>query len=325
MGTLAAPNGRVKVTVSRAYGYDYDNVSRLSKADFNQQNAGSSTWESNLMNFSVGGITYDANGNIMTMAQSGIAAGVSRPIDQLQYSYKEGGKSNKLETVVDGQNTVDAKLGDFNNGTNSGADYDYDANGNLIYDLNKNISAITYNHLNLPDSIVITGKGVIKYLYDASGTKLKKIVTDRTGSMPQVTTTDYLGSFVYQNDTLQFLSHEEGRVRVVLKTGEAPQYPFDYFVKDYLGNVRLVLTEQSNVGVYAATMETAAAPVEDALFSNVDITRTPKPVGYPADATTSPNDYVARLNATNGQKIGPSLVLRVMAGDTLQIGSKAFY
>jgi len=34
---------------------------------------------------------------------------------------------------------------------------------------------------------------------------------------------------------------------------------------------------------------------------------------------------VARLNANNGQKIGPSLVLRVMAGDTIQAGVKAFY
>jgi RHS repeat-associated protein len=38
------------------------------------------------------------------------------------------------------------------------------------------------------------------------------------------------------------------------------------------------------------------------------------------------NQYVAKLNAKNGgKKIGPSLVLKVMAGDTIQIGARAFY
>ncbi|WPV65815.1 hypothetical protein [Chitinophaga sp. LS1] len=43
------------------------------------------------------------------------------------------------------------------------------------------------------------------------------------------------------------------------------------------------------------------------------------------DNTTSPNDYVTKLNGVSVQKIGPSLVLRVMAGDSITIVSKAFY
>jgi hypothetical protein len=100
---------------------------------------------------------------------------------------------------------------------------------------------------------------------------------------------------------------------------------FDYFLKDHLGNVRMVLTTKSDTSQYAATMETAAAATENVLFTNIDNTRSAKPTGYPTDGTTNPNDYVARLNATNGQKIGPSIVLRVMAGDSIQLGAKAFY
>jgi len=44
----------------------------------------------------------------------------------------------------------------------------------MTSDANKGISAIFYNHLNLPESIRIAGKGTIKYVYDASGNKLKK-------------------------------------------------------------------------------------------------------------------------------------------------------
>ncbi|WP_343898889.1 RHS repeat-associated core domain-containing protein, partial [Chitinophaga japonensis] len=201
-----------------------------------------------------------------------------------------------------------------------------DANGNLTKDLNKNITAITYNHLNLPELITISGKGSIRYQYDAAGNKLKKTVTDNTGSTPKITTTDYMGSFVYSNNQLELISHEEGRIRPVFNNGQLQQYVYDYFLKDHLGNVRTVLTTQTSFDMYTATMETESAATEAALFSNVEETRTARPVGYPQDETTPKNEFVARLNAkSGGKKIGPSLVLRVMAGDTIQVGARAFY
>ncbi|NLR62513.1 hypothetical protein HGH93_30760, partial [Chitinophaga polysaccharea] len=310
--------------IARAYGYSYDKVNRLASAPFSQQNSGSSNWTIDQKDFSVSNLGYDANGNITAMNQMGMVGTGKTMIDRLTYIYRA--TSNKLAAVADTANTASAKLGDFINGTNSGDDYDYDANGNLIKDLNKNITAITYNHLNLPDSIVITGKGRIKYLYDAAGVKWRKIVTDKTTSTDKVTITDYIGGFAYQNDTLQFLAHEEGRIRPIFKTGQATQYPFDYFVKDHLGNVRMVLTDQTDFTMYAATMEAPAAATETALFSNIDNTRTDKPVGYPVDESAGQNASVAKLTATGaGKKIGPSIVLRVMAGDTIQLSAKAFY
>ena len=307
----------------RAYGYSYDKVNRVTVADFNQQNSNGASWTRDKVDFSVSGLGYDANGNILSMTQKGMIGITPSSIDQLAYSYRAN--SNKLMAVADPISTSSAGLGDFINGTNSGADYKYDTSGNLIQDLNKGIASISYNHLNLPDTIVITGKGSIVYLYDATGNKLRKTVTDNTKTPAKVTTTDYLGGQVYSNDTLQLISHEDGRIRTVFKTGQPLTYAFDYFVKDHLGNIRMVLGTQSDASQYAATMESAAGATENALFSNIDNTRVLKPVGYPTDATTNPNDYVAKLNATNGQKVGPSLVLRVMAGDTIQLGVKAFY
>jgi RHS repeat-associated protein len=178
----------------------------------------------------------------------------------------------------------------------------------------------------MPDIITVTGKGSIQYSYDASGNKLQKIVTDNTATPAKVTSTTYIGGFVYQNDTLQFLPHEEGRIRTVFRTGDPVAYVYDYFLKDHLGNVRTVLTEQTDFTMYAATMEREAAAQEVALFSNVEETRAETPSGYPVDQTTAANKFVAKLNAkAGGKKIGPSLVLRVMAGDTVQINAKAFY
>ncbi|WP_201747888.1 DUF6443 domain-containing protein [Chitinophaga vietnamensis] len=307
----------------RAYGYNYDSAGRLIRAAFSQQNTTGAAWTKDKMDFSVDRLAYDANGNIGKMMQFGMDGVTPTRIDSLNYTYRAN--SNKLAAVYDSSAFV-TPLGDFKNGTNAGDDYDYDPMGNLTKDLNKGITAITYNHLNLPVDITIPGKGVISYQYDASGNKLKKTVTDNTSGASRVITITYIGGFVYQNDTLQFASHDEGRVRLVYRSGQAPAYVYDYFVKDHLGNTRLVLTEQTDLTVYAATMETAAAPMETALFSNIDNTRTAKPVGYPADESAGKNESVSMLNATgNGKKIGPSIVLRVMAGDTIQIGAKAFY
>jgi hypothetical protein len=63
---------------------------------------------------------------------------------------------------------------------------------------------MTYNHLNLPTVIPITGKGSIEYVYDAGGTKLKKIVHE-TGK-PDKTTLYLFG--IYEDDDLQFLPQE---------------------------------------------------------------------------------------------------------------------
>lgn len=99
-----------------------------------------------------------------------------------------------------------------------------------------------------------------------------------------------------------------------------PQYVYGYFVKDYLDDIRMVLTEKSDTALYAATMETGNSAVENALFSNIDNTRAALPSGYPSD----PIAFVSKLNS-NGNKIGPSLVLRVMAGDTVQMAVDALW
>jgi RHS repeat-associated protein len=122
--------------------------------------------------------------------------------------------------------------------------------------------------------------------------------------------------------------HEEGRIRLDYpNVGQPAQYTYDYFVKDHLGNVRAVLTEQTNQQLYLASMEAERSATENALFSNIESSRSAKPAGYPQDASTgNQNTQVAKLNGNHPDKrVGPSLVLKVMAGDTISIGAKAFY
>jgi RHS repeat-associated protein len=249
-------------------------------------------------------------------------------IDNMVYGYRPG--SNKLAKVTDATDDPMAKMGDFKDGTNSGDDYDYDVNGNMVSDNNKAIQSIAYNHLNLPQAITVTGKGVIDYTYDAAGNKLKKVTTDNTVTPAKVTTTEYISGFVYENNILQFTGHEEGRIRYAKQyfvNGDSAQtWQWDYFLKDHLGNIRTVLTEQTDTARYAATFETAARPKETALFYNIPetvvargATNAPADPGLPA-----PNDYLSVLEGVN-HKAGAAITLKVMAGDKVDMGVRYWY
>ena len=226
------------------------------------------------------------------------------------------------------------KLGDFKDGTNTGNDYSYDVNGNMTIDFNKNIvdnsgiiaaDGISYNHLNLPKTILVDLKGSIEYIYDAAGNKLKKIVHEN--NKPDKTTL-YVAGAVYEDDVLQFVGHEEGRVRYKPAIGSIPaDFAYDYFIKDHLGNVRMVLTDELQEDQYpAATMETAAATSEELFYSNLPATRVDLPTGYPPNSPSG-NQKVASVGSAGGvdNKMGPAMILKVMAGDKFNVSVNSWY
>jgi RHS repeat-associated protein len=71
-------------------------------------------------------------------------------------------------------------------------------------------------------------------------------------------------------------------------------------------------------------MELAQAATENLYYSNINNTRTLKPAGYPADTYTNPNDYAAKVNGS-GNKIGPAIILKVMAGDKFNVRVNSWY
>ncbi|MEW7289015.1 DUF6443 domain-containing protein [Aquimarina sp. 2304DJ70-9] len=216
-------NGNISETIwktandntKRSYSYSYDHLNRITDGFC-------SNGSYNLL-----GVTYDKMGNIMSLNRNGYQGGSSfGSMDALSYTYDNG---NKLLGVIDGGN----KAYGFKDGTNTNDDYVYDANGNMTIDQNKGISSITYNHLNLPETLAISnteGTGNISYIYDAAGTKLKKVVTEGSS----LTTTEYAGNYVYKNGNLEFFNQPEGYVEK-----EADGYKYVYQFKDHLDNIRL--------------------------------------------------------------------------------------
>lgn len=338
-------NGNIAGTVwkskgdgeKRAYGYTYDKVNRLTKANFAQYT--SNQWNISAgIDFTVNNISYDANGNITALSQNGwILNGGSPTIDDLTYNYNINGNSNKLKAVDEAPGLITVKLGDFKD-VASVADYSYDGNGNLTKDDNKNIQSITYNHLNLPYVITMNNGNTITYTYDARGIKIKKETIDNSSN--KKTTTTYLGRFVYEKvdpisggttgtEQLQFILHEEGRTRLKVVNNTTVAL-YDYFVKDHLGNVRMTLTDEQQVDQYpVASLEAASLNAEKTYYDipdapSVRVLRSAIP-GYPVnDNTTTPNDYIHKLNG-NGTKIGASIILKVMVGDKINVRTSMWY
>ncbi|WP_260206548.1 RHS repeat domain-containing protein, partial [Elizabethkingia anophelis] len=222
-GTSKKYNGNIAETdwatqsdgTLRRYSYQYDGVNRLKEGNY-WDNAGaiSGSYAERL--------NYDVNGNITGLQRTGLGAGV---MDQLGYTYDQSGNSNKLIRVNDASgNAAGYPVG--------GNTIGYDINGNMVNHLDKGISNIAYNYLNLPSSITAS-IGNTDYVYRADGTKVRKVFGGKT--------TDYLDGFQYENGVLQFVPTSEGYYDVVKN-----KYIYNY--TDHLGNVRLSYTKGASGG-----------------------------------------------------------------------------
>ncbi|KDN55708.1 RHS repeat-associated core domain-containing protein [Flavobacterium seoulense] len=229
-GVTALYNGNIAETqwatnsdngVVRTYGYKYDNLNRLREGIYKKE-----ATVTNLYNESM---DYDKNGNIMHLTRYGSLDDTNQTlIDNLTYNYLNNNTTNQLLSVDDAISNNPNFANEFKN--TSGNDYTYDANGNMLTDANKGITTnIVYNHLNLPTKITFGTAGNIVYIYNASGQKVRKEVTQ--GS---ITTTDYLGGYQYKDNDLKFFPTAEGYVE-----HNASSYKYIYQYKDHLGNIRL--------------------------------------------------------------------------------------
>lgn len=215
-GNVSEMYWRRNGTSTVGYRFSYDQLNRLTNAD-GINNA-----------FSEKNITYNKNGNISSLQRWN--GGIQW--DNLSYSYN----GNRLKTVTDNGGTNDGFQKRLSRGYD---DYDYDNNGNATRDLNRkiDISGLQYNILNLVGRATQYQGPVLEYHYDAAGAKLRMSNTNGAAN------TKYARGFEYnQSNQLTRIAMEEGQIIV---SGDS--YAFQYYLKDHLGNVRMVLNEAGDI------------------------------------------------------------------------------
>ena len=214
----------------RGYKFTYDGLDRMLNATYGET-AGIST---NANRFSENVTGYDKNGNIKGLQRYGqLSSTAYGMIDNLTLTLN-GNQLNRVDDAV-AASTYNGDF-EFKNGANAADEYSYDANGNLTKDLNKGISGITYNFLNLPNVVTFSDGSTITYTYGADGTKLRTV--HKIGST--TTTTDYCGNVVYENGVQKLLLTEEGYVTL-------SDSKYHYYLKDHQGNNRVVISQSGTV------------------------------------------------------------------------------
>ena len=214
----------------RGYKFTYDGLDRMLNATYGET-AGIST---NANRFSENVTGYDKNGNIKGLQRYGqLSSTAYGMIDNLTLTLN-GNQLNRVDDAV-AASTYNGGF-EFKNGANAADEYSYDANGNLTKDLNKGISGITYNFLNLPNAVTFSDGSTITYTYGADGTKLRTV--HKIGST--TTTTDYCGNVVYENGVQKLLLTEEGYVTL-------SDSKYHYYLKDHQGNNRVVISQSGTV------------------------------------------------------------------------------
>ena len=213
----------------RGYKFTYDGLDRLLNGTYGegeQLNSNSGRYSENVTG-------YDKNGNITGLERYGRSGSSYGMCDALTYTLN----GNQM-IRVDDQVSIGAGNDetDFKDAVKQANEYTYDANGNLTKDLNKGITGITYNCLNLPNAVTFSDGSTITYIYSADGTKLRTV--HKIGSV--TTTTDYCGNVIYENNTAKLLLTGEGYISLSDKK-------YHYYLQDHQGNNRVVADKDGNV------------------------------------------------------------------------------
>ena len=243
-GNISAMNWTYRTdtdTIVNGYRFTYDAYDRLASA----YSVTDSDFSSGRYHVEY---EYDKHGNMVNLYRNGGRGGM---IDEMNWSY-EGNRVVEITDMVGEQGRYDMK--EYRDYNHDGLDYFYDSNGNMTADLDRDIVAIRYNLLNLPDTVQFRNGSAIVNYYTADGkrtgskylTPLTTVVipagqtfvsTSGTAAMSSHVTArrgslEYAGAD-FESDTLIRIHNGDGYL-------DCSEQDFRYFVRDYQGNIRTV-------------------------------------------------------------------------------------
>ena len=253
-GNVGAISWQCGNGIKRAFHFTYNAQNMLTDSGYNEgdrQNDGQGNYDESL--------SYDKMGNVQSLLRSGLLDdGSYGLIDNLSYSY-HGNQLLKVDDAANGPYYQGAFH--FVDGADEAVEYEYDANGNMGRDLNKCISSISYDLNNQPRKIEYNDGRNASYVYDAEGNKLSVSynLTAMSSAQPQMPvmqssdvasanvsngqkTIEYCGNIIYDGDETMILND----VGYALYNKDN-NLSFHYYLKDHLGNNRVVVSEDGKI------------------------------------------------------------------------------
>ncbi len=200
------------------YRFIYDSLNRLTDSEY-----GEDDFSKSLGNYDER-LSYDWNGNVTTLVRNGKKQdGTFGEIDNLNMSYD----GNQLYSVEENAasvfftNAIDLKR--------SSDEISYNSNGSIVMDGTRGITNIRYDNNNNPVRIQFDNGNVTKYIYSATGQKLRTIhytavdnvyvdmgqdYEDIEEEFLSVDSTDYFidGNIIFTNGKFSKILFDEGYV-----------------------------------------------------------------------------------------------------------------
>ena len=253
-GNIGAISWQCGNGIKRAFHFTYNAQNMLTDSGYNEGDR-LNDWQGNYDE----SLIYDKMGNVQSLLRSGLLDdGSYGLIDNLSYNY-HGNQLLKVDDAAVGPYYQGAFH--FVDGADEAVEYEYDANGNLVRDLNKGIISISYDLNNQPRKIEYNDGRNVSYLYDAEGSKLSVSynLTAMSSAQPQMPvmqssdvasanvsngqkTIDYCGNIIYDGDETMILND----VGYALYNKDN-NLSFHYYLKDHLGNNRVVVSENGEI------------------------------------------------------------------------------
>ena len=247
--------------VIRGYRYVYNDANRLRGAAYSEERTDGTT-PTQTPNYGAA-FLYDANGNIGHIYRYGKKQNSEYGyVDNIVLSYT----GNQLTSVKEKANSVTAERStDYKGEKDVQTSCTYNGVGSLTSDEGRKIALIKYDNMNNPSRIQFTNGNVTKYVYSATGEKLRTVhqtaapnITVAVGTAHELTASELL----YTDSTDYYCGG-----KLTVKNGRMDKYFFDggyaqaktnettltdnfssyYYNTDHLGNVREVIDEKGDI------------------------------------------------------------------------------
>ena len=220
--------------------YGYDNFDRLQTVSSNGVSATGNLFRESF--------SYDENGNPLTITRG---SQLNSYIQYISLSY-DGNQISSLNESKEAEGLYpdipSIPKGDYE------SDWSYDANGNRTADPSRDITSITYNHLNQPLKISFGDGSYIEHKYRSDGsfygrTERERIISTVNGGTSTTSRLRTLnmaqtGDFIFENTIPKRLYIEGGYIDLDFNNGTTYYY---YYIHDNQGSVRAIVNEHGNL------------------------------------------------------------------------------